>query len=263
MKASAIRHNNLPMVANRSPRYFGIDLFLEQSFFTATADGKCGLPRPDPRIKGFCRTTQNKLRDRLNSAATKFGFTLDDADCEWKSIVRLATKAATAKMSETGLGSHPDNPITRREGQSKIKDAFKVACRVAAGIVHERESDSDSWEYADGQQHFPLLADEMFIYIFRDSPTSAFYKIGKTTDLQRRIAEYKTHNREFVVLQSYPSRRGLTERLIHDYFSSKRDGGEFFRLTDQDVDLVTNPTAMSAAIRQLGDNSEPVKRRAV
>jgi predicted GIY-YIG superfamily endonuclease len=249
MKLKTARHIGAAVTGNRSPRYFGIDLFMDQSFFTKTSDGKCGSPRPDPRIKGFCRITQNALRDRLNAAGVKFGYTLEDADNEWQAIVKLATKAATAKMCETGLGMTPDNPVTRKAGDAKIKESFKAACRVAAGIVHERETQPDSWDYADGQQHFDLLADEIMIYIFQNGPMSSFYKIGKTTDLPRRIAEYKTHNREFIVIQSYASRRGLTERLIHDYFAEKRDGGEFFQLTKDDVELVSNPTAMAAAIR--------------
>jgi predicted GIY-YIG superfamily endonuclease len=250
MKVATARANNIPVLGSRSPRYFGVSLYMDQSFFNKTSHCKHGKPTPDPRIKGFCRTTQNRLRDRINSAALKFGFTLDDANNEWQAIVKMATKAATAKMTETSLGLSPDNAITKSAGGPKIKDAFKAACRVAAGIVHERESDRDSWEFADCQQHLGFIGEETFIYIFRDGPQSRFYKIGKTNDLGRRISEYKTHSREFVVIQSYPARRGLSEALIHQYFASKRDEREFFILSEDDVELVSNPVKMAEAIRQ-------------
>jgi hypothetical protein len=157
MKLRTARKNEFAVVGNRSPRYFGIELFLDQSFFPRTADGKHGAERPDPRIKGFDRKTQNEMRDKLNEAALRFGFTLQDSDREWMAIVKIATRAATDTVKEkTDAGRTIASPVTKEIGSKVIKDAFKAACRAAIGLVHEREYDRDSWECADSQIFFSL-----------------------------------------------------------------------------------------------------------
>jgi hypothetical protein len=157
MRAIEARLRNKPETGNRSSRYFGIELFLDQCFFFQTSAGKCGKPYADPRIKEFDRKTQNEMRDKLNEAALRFGFTLQDSDREWMEIVKLATRSATAIIKEkTDAGRTITNPITKEIGSKAIKDAFKAACRTAIGLVHEREHDRDSWECADSQIFFSL-----------------------------------------------------------------------------------------------------------
>jgi hypothetical protein len=157
MKVTTARANGFAVLGNRSPRYFGIELFMSQCFFNKTSHCKHGKPTPDPRIKGFDRKTQNEMRDKLNEAALRFGFTLQDSDREWMAIVKIATRAATDTVKEkTDAGRTIASPVTKEIGSKVIKDAFKAACRAAIGLVHEREYDRDSWECADSQIFFSL-----------------------------------------------------------------------------------------------------------
>jgi hypothetical protein len=157
MKVTTARANGFAVLGNRSPRYFGIELFMSQCFFNKTSHCKHGKPTPDPRIKGFDRKTQNEMRDKLNEAALRFGFTLQDSDREWMEIVKIATRAATDTVKEkTDAGRTIASPVTKEIGGKAIRDAFKAACKTAIGLVHEREYDRDSWECADSQIFFSL-----------------------------------------------------------------------------------------------------------
>ena len=239
-----------PFEGNRSPSYFGIALFLERDFFDVTRDMKAGSPRPDPRIKLFDRGGQKKLRDRILVAASQFGVDGETATSEWEKIVKGATSSATEHISlQTEAGKTKASPLILRKHAAIVVEAYRVACRFAGGLVYERETIQSSWP---SQGSFDLSVDtQTFIYIRKDNPKNDLYKIGKTKRRAERHSAYGTHSAESQLLAEYPEAGALTEAAIHQYFSSQRSHREFFRLSDDDVQLVISERAMRRAISNL------------
>lgn len=68
------------------------------------------------------------------------------------------------------------------------------------------------------------------------------YKIGKTRDLQRRLATYHTHLPIlFRVIRQYPAANmDELEESLHIVFQHRRIKGEWFQLTDQELIICDN-----------------------
>lgn len=78
-----------------------------------------------------------------------------------------------------------------------------------------------------------------FVYVIRT--VGDYYKIGKTTSLERRFPEIKLQlpYKEFeAILIIETNDKDELERLLHLHFQRKRTNGEWFRLTDFDINEI-------------------------
>jgi hypothetical protein len=68
------------------------------------------------------------------------------------------------------------------------------------------------------------------------------FKIGKTQDLHRRLAAYRTHLPvDFRIIRQYPATNaGTLEESLHIVFQHRRVQGEWFRLTNDDLVICDN-----------------------
>jgi len=247
MKLSQRYLNEESFEGNRSCQFFGIELFMEKAFFHRTSTTKFGPPRPDTRIALFNRKMQESQRARINDAAEKHGVSKMQAKVEWELIVVHATRAATDFIKKrTSKGQDRENPLTVSEHSNLIKDAFRHAFRISGGHVEDRENFLDAWTIQPNL--FFAEDDSTWIYIRHDHPSSDLYKIGKTMRKDKRSSAYETHSAESREIATYPETEHLTEKKIHAHFASKRYKREFFRLTAQEVDTVTDPKKMRAAL---------------
>lgn len=69
----------------------------------------------------------------------------------------------------------------------------------------------------------------MITYILK---SQGLHKIGKTKDLEDRLAAYRTHNPYFELIYTIPVD---CEELLHNLFKSKRKHLEWFELDDNDI----------------------------
>ena len=78
------------------------------------------------------------------------------------------------------------------------------------------------------------------VYILKTGKN--LYKIGKTRDLQKRLASYHTHLPIlFRVVRQYPAdNMSQLEESLHIVFQHKRIKGEWFELTTQDLIICDN-----------------------
>jgi len=78
------------------------------------------------------------------------------------------------------------------------------------------------------------------VYILKTGKN--LYKIGKTRDLQKRLATYHTHLPIlFRVVRQYPaSNMDELEESLHIVFQHRRVKGEWFQLTDQELIICDN-----------------------
>ena len=74
-----------------------------------------------------------------------------------------------------------------------------------------------------------------FIYLIRAE--NGLYKIGKTKDLEKRIKPFHVDfPMKWEMVYSFQSPDyGLAESFLHIRFSEKRDVGEWFRLSNEDI----------------------------
>jgi hypothetical protein len=85
----------------------------------------------------------------------------------------------------------------------------------------------------------PLLTSNC-VYILKTGKN--LFKIGKTQDLHRRLAAYRTHLPiDFRVVRQYPAANmSALEESLHIVFQHRRIQGEWFRLTDDDLQICDN-----------------------
>ena len=78
------------------------------------------------------------------------------------------------------------------------------------------------------------------VYILKTGKN--LYKIGKTRDLQKRLASYHTHLPIlFRVIRQYPAANmDELEESLHIVFQHRRIKGEWFQLTDQELIICDN-----------------------
>lgn len=77
------------------------------------------------------------------------------------------------------------------------------------------------------------------VYILR--APNGLCKIGKAKDLKTRLMAYRTHSSEPLDLMVEIASNDITatEQAIHAEYADKREHGEWFRLTTQDVEVIT------------------------
>ena len=183
------------------------------------------------------------------TAASNLSISMEDAESEWLKIVSQGTAKATKFLIEkTDCGSSKLNPLTVAKHAKIVQESFKIALRIVSGTVHERETIRDSWTIQPGLDFGS--DDSSWIYVRHDHPTSDIYKIGRTTRKEKRNSAYATHSAESKEIASYPETEHLTEKKIHNHFSSKRVKLEFFRLNQDDVETVICPKKMRKAITE-------------
>lgn len=123
-------------------------------------------------------------------------------------------------------------------------------------IVHNFVADHSGWWQAETKipdrapepvanspiQGYPFPKEETapefeFVYIIKCGPT---YKIGRTRDLDRRLADWSPTPAYPIevklVIKAKDSRQA--EKDLHNHFADKRLRGEWFELTELDVEYV-------------------------
>ena len=74
---------------------------------------------------------------------------------------------------------------------------------------------------------------DKYIYILKGEDS---YKIGYTTDFDKRIKHYKTHNPNIKTICLIESNDAFElESYLHDKFEDKNISGEWFDLTEEEV----------------------------
>ena len=76
-----------------------------------------------------------------------------------------------------------------------------------------------------------------FIYVIQ---AKEFYKIGIADDIKDRVATLQTSNPHRLRVVLCQRHRGAehTEQYLHKYFDKKRRAGEWFKLSDEDVEWI-------------------------
>jgi hypothetical protein len=84
-------------------------------------------------------------------------------------------------------------------------------------------------EYLEKEKNFET-------YLIRDKSTG-LCKIGKTTDIKKRIEMLSCSNTELELLFIIDKD---VEKELHDVYESKRYKGEWFNLSDLDLEIISN-----------------------
>lgn len=102
---------------------------------------------------------------------------------------------------------------------------------------------------APGRKTKPVLPKSGYIYLVRELSES-HVKIGKTRNIKDRVRTFSVKLpfkvetiHELLVKDMHDA-----EKVLHRHFSRSRVGGEWFELTDDDIDLIKTP----AFIKSLG-----------
>lgn len=74
----------------------------------------------------------------------------------------------------------------------------------------------------------------VFTYILKDK--SGFYKIGRSKNVDRRLKDIKCGNPTVEIIKTY---KGDYENMLHRIFESKKVCGEWFALTQEDLDNIS------------------------
>lgn len=83
-----------------------------------------------------------------------------------------------------------------------------------------------------------------FVYVAK---CGKYHKIGYSKTPERRVESLQTGNPEPVVLVGTIEGTKDTELQLHQQFHAKRVRGEWFELTDEDVQWLLKPTSAAAA----------------
>ena len=85
------------------------------------------------------------------------------------------------------------------------------------------------------------------------------FKIGKTQDLHRRLAAYRTHLPVvFRIVRQYPAANaGALEESLHIVFQHRRVQGEWFRLNNDDL-IICDNIARNYALPAAGGPAAPL-----
>lgn len=74
----------------------------------------------------------------------------------------------------------------------------------------------------------------VFTYILKEK--SGFYKIGRSKNVDRRLKDIKCGNPTVEIIKTY---KGDYENMLHRIFESKKVCGEWFALTQEDLDNIS------------------------
>lgn len=72
----------------------------------------------------------------------------------------------------------------------------------------------------------------MYTYILK---SDKWYKVGRAINMDSRLKTYETHNPNFEVIYVVD---GDYESCLHDYYSDKRDKGEWFLVDSDDIQFI-------------------------
>lgn len=96
-------------------------------------------------------------------------------------------------------------------------------------------------EYIKNNTKYVLGIRERVVYLIRCGKTN-FYKIGRSTDLQRRLLDISASNPHLIFLEHVivDPQYGIIEKRLHSMFQRKRLKGEWFCLKEKDVVRIMN-----------------------
>lgn len=89
-----------------------------------------------------------------------------------------------------------------------------------------------------------------YVYVIRDIDVSGHYKIGRTTDIVRRLTDFnvKLPFQIGIVLIATCTDPVVLETTLHHHFAEKRVAGEWFSLNDEDLIVLRHMIAQHATI---------------
>jgi len=102
--------------------------------------------------------------------------------------------------------------------------------------LEQQRLDTLERQYQNRQNKGVKKDAECFIYVVKDIKRGLI-KIGKANNVYNRFNQLKTANAEIELLTSY---RGTIkdEKALHSYFDSDRVSGEWFCLTQDQIDFI-------------------------
>jgi hypothetical protein len=122
----------------------------------------------------------------------------------------------------------------RAERESR-QSLSRVLCASAVCRLSQRTSILDRDFYYRREQDMKILGLGGFVYLGCDKSRTA-YKIGRSSDPKRRQEEIRKMNPTFSIIFSHYSDNPVRdEQRMHDMFSQKRIGGEWFTLNHEDI----------------------------
>jgi hypothetical protein len=83
----------------------------------------------------------------------------------------------------------------------------------------------------------------MYTYIIE---SQGYYKIGKATDIDKRLASYRTHSVMFKVIKIYPVNY---EKVLHHLFTNKLYKLEWFNLDENDIRNIQSTNTIDELIK--------------
>jgi len=84
-----------------------------------------------------------------------------------------------------------------------------------------------------------ILKESGYIYILKNKE---FYKIGRSKNPKNRIKSYVTENPDEIeiILCEYVDDYKKAEEELHILFKDKKHRGEWFKLNNEDIELIKN-----------------------
>ena len=254
----AHQHKLTPVWGGRSAAYFGLNLWMDQSFFNTTSDYKAGAKRPEPRIKAFHPKSQSSIHDEFIIAGQSFNFAADEIEIEWAELIKKATERATAAWSlDVGL-THEEPVRPSRAATLALSKAYDrgFACLVSEAKL--RSMGSAYWSI----DVTPLLAfpdtGAKKIYVKRqrvhskDIDGRRRYKIGDSYDPDKRTRQHETSNSDLEHLITIDGCSIVTESNIHKLFPGCREHKrDWFALSDDQAAVLYDRNQLVQAIRKM------------
>ena len=110
-------------------------------------------------------------------------------------------------------------------------------------IIHQKEGPWCSWcgDWALAREIKRAAKKAGVIYLIRCGP---YFKIGKTTDPDSRYPrlEIQLPHRPVILHEIQTDNVDLAERYWHQRFASKRLNGEWFEVSSQDINEISQKT---------------------
>lgn len=91
-------------------------------------------------------------------------------------------------------------------------------------------------------------------YVYFITTNYKEYKIGLSTNLEKRMGEYTNLPYKPITIHLIKSNDCyLTEKLFHEYFKEKRLRGEWFKLNDKDIKFIKSEKYTKEIIESIGE----------
>lgn len=106
-------------------------------------------------------------------------------------------------------------------------------------LLTKNSPDSESISLYDAIRP-DLKSGTEYVYIIQETDFSHFCKIGRSSNLSGRLYNFGVklpfnHNLIHIIECEYGS---ITESVLHRYFADKRKNGEWFSLSDSDIEML-------------------------